>query len=132
MIPLDLEQNVVLERLELDAQLYSLSQVHQWVLQTLQTITSPLFNEFTFSIQTTFMWNWPCPFSVDSADGWKAVDASLNALAERNPGFRITIRGDSSSLRRGIGEQYDAVRRFIESYLPLVSSKGSARFEHVL
>ena len=82
-------------------------------------------------MQTTFMWNRPCLFSVDSADGWKAVDASLNTLAERNPGFRIMIRGDSS-LRRGIWDQYDAVSRFIESYLPLVSSKGSARFEHVL
>ena len=130
MIPLDLEQNVVLERLELDAQLYTLSQVHQWVNQTLRTITSPSFNEFTFSIQTTSTRNLPCLFSVDSADGWKAVDASLNALAERNPGFRVTIRGHSPSLRRGVGDQYDAVRRFLESYLPLVSLRSLVMFEH--
>ena len=129
---MDLERNVVLERFDLNIQLYSLSQVHKWVYQTLRTINSPLFNELTFSIlPTMFPWDLSYPVGADSVDGWKAVDMLLNAIAERNPSFRIVFRGGASPQRRAFGKDHGAVRGFIESYLPLVSSKGLVKSEHV-
>jgi len=44
--PLDLRRNMVLERFEFTIGATNLSLVHEWIYQTLQTITSPLFNEF--------------------------------------------------------------------------------------
>ena len=89
-------------------------------------MTSPLFNEFTFSILHALS-----PVLAHSTDGWKAVDASLNALAERNPDFRVVFRVDSPPQRRGVENDYGAVHQFTESYLPIVSSKGLVKFEYV-
>ena len=131
--PLDLERNVVLERLELSVQFYSLPKVYRWVHRTLRTITSPLFNEFVFWIlSTTFLWNPSYPISAETVDRWKAVDALLNALAERSPDFRVVVRGDSSSTQcHGTENDHGAVRWFTENYLPLISSKGLVKFEYV-
>ena len=110
--PLDLERNVVLERLELSVQFYSLPKVYRWVHRTLRKITSPLFNEFVFWIlSTTFLWNPSYPISAETVDRWKAVDALLNALAERSPDFRVVVRGDSSSTQcHGTENDHSAVR----------------------
>ena len=68
------------------------------------------------------------------AGGWREVDASLNILAKRNPGFGVTFRGDPKADPRGDygGGELDAVRRHIEGEcLPLASLKGFVRFEQV-
>ena len=63
------------------------------------------------------------------------MDASLIALAERNPSFRVVLRGNSDSRRRyGVCDESDernALQWFAESYLPLVLSKDLVRFEQV-
>lgn len=127
MTPLDLERNVVLERLEFNVQSFNLSQVHQWILRTLQTITSPQFSEFTLSILTISLWNQSSPTRTGD---WEAVDALLNVLAKRNPNFRVVLRGDSTG-RRGVENDVDAIRWFAEGYLPIVSSKGLVKLENV-
>jgi len=58
-------------------------------------------------------------------NGWKAVDASLNVLAGRNPDFRVVFRGYFM-------EDCDVIRRCFESdYLPLAWPKGFVTFEQV-
>ena len=110
MNPLDLGQNVVLERFEFTVATYDLSLVHEWVYRTLQTIISPLFNEFViWLLGSGYSW------TPTSDDGWKVVDALLIALAKRNPGFRIVFRGHGDE-------------SFITSYLPLVWAKGLMQF----
>jgi len=59
-----------------------------------------------------------------------AVDASFDALVERNPGFSVVLRGDFSLCCCGIGDD-STIRGFVESYLSLVSSKRLVKFEHV-
>ena len=60
-----------------------------------------------------------------SVEGWKAVDASLNVLARRNPDFRVVFRGDFAG-------GFDAIRQRVESdYLPLASQGGFLEFERV-
>ena len=48
-------------------------------------------------------------------DGWKAVDALLVSLAERNPGLRVLFMG---------GGHWP----FVTSHLPLTKSKGLFEF----
>ena len=57
----------------------------------------------------------------------------MGVLAERNPGFGVTFRGDFNGDFGGdFGEDFDAVRRYIEGYcLPLTSLKGFVTFELV-
>ena len=127
MIPLNLERSVILEWLELGVELDRLSQVHGWVHQTLQTITSPLFKEFGISILNTSHTSLQYPVNPD---GWMAVDASLDALVERNPDFRVVLQADFSSSCHAVGDE-SVIRKFVETYLPLVLSKGFVKFEHV-
>ena len=108
MNPLDLGRNVVLERLEFTTATTYISLVHGWIHRTLQTITSPLFNEFV-------IWLLGSGVPWGPMDGWNAVDALLIALAERNPGFRIVFRGNGDE-------------SFIAGYLPLVWARGLMQF----
>lgn len=67
-------------------------------------------------------------------DGWKAVDESLNLLAERNPGFRVVFKGDFYSFQySNIGDDpdVDAIRSLIKSHLRLLSLKGLVKFKRV-
>jgi len=66
-----------------------------------------------------------------SVDGWRAVDALLSNLGERNPKFRVVFKGDLDSFRCGTRGEHDTIRWLIESHLPLVSSKGLVKFEQV-
>jgi len=120
---------VVLERFEFDISSTSFPLVHGWIYKTLRTITSPAFNEFVIWLPDEGIpWN-----PVNSA-GWKAVDASLNVLAERNPGFRVAFRVAFPSFSydtRCTWCTYVGVPPFVVNYLPLVSSKGLVKFEHV-
>ena len=110
MTPLDLGRNVVLERFEFTIATTHLPYVHGWICRSLRTITSPLFNEFVIWLLGSGF-----PRSPMNGDGWGTVDASLIALAERNPDFRVVFRGDGD-------------RWFIASYLPLVWAKGLIQF----
>ena len=65
-------------------------------------------------------------------DRWKAVDALLNILAERNPKFRAVFKGDFDSFRYGIRGEHDTIRWLIEDHLPFASSKGLVKFARVL
>ena len=120
--PLDLKRNVVLERFEFDASLTSLCQIHGWIHRTLQTITSPLFNEFVIWLPDQVI-----PWHPMRGDGWKVVDGLLNVLAERNPDFRVVFKGCFYSFFQG---NLDGVRSFITSYLPLISSNRLVKFEY--
>jgi len=62
--------------------------------------------------------------------GWGGVDALLNELAQRNPGFRVVFRGDFDSFHYGTSSEHGTVRRLIEGHLPLISSNG-LMFEQV-
>jgi len=108
--PLDLGRNMVLERFEFTIGATNLSLVHEWIYQTLQTITSPLFNEFVI-----WLLGSEVPWSLMNSNGWNVVDALLVALAERNPGFKVVFRGNGDEL-------------FIGSYLPLIWAKGLMQF----
>ena len=119
----------MLEKFEFTLQLYSISQVHEWIHQTLRTITSPLFNEFVIWIlHMTYRWDL---LSAMNADGWNVLDASLGALAERNPDFRVVFRGDCTLFRCGLSPVHDRTHSFFEKFLPVVASKDFAKFECV-
>ena len=125
--PLDLKQNVVLERFQFNVQLFAFSRgVPEWIHQTLRTITSHLFSELTFGILNAMYSSYPCP--PENGDGWDAVDTLFDAMAERNPDFRVVFRGEGFHSMRG---DCDGVPKFPESYLPIVSSKGLVKFEHM-
>ena len=121
--PLDLKRSAVLERFEFAVALHTVSKIHGWLDKTLRTITSPLFNELVIWIlEVLRLWGPP---ELMNVDGWKAVDASLNVLAGRNPDFRVVFRGDFTGDIR-------VIRRRVESdYLPLASLKGFLKFEQV-
>jgi len=106
----DLGQNVALERLEFTVRITELALADECIYKALQTITSPLFNEFAIWLVGSGV-----PGSPMNGDGWKAVDALLIALGERNPGFRIVFSGHGDE-------------SFIACYLPLVLSKGLVQF----
>jgi len=106
----DLGQNVVLERLEFTVRIAELALADECIYKALQTITSPLFNEFAIWLVGSGV-----PGSPMNGDGWKAVDALLIALDKRNPGFRIVFRGHGDE-------------SFLASYLPLIWSKGLIQF----
>ena len=128
--PLDLKSCVVLERFEFTLDLSSLGQIDGWIHQSLLTITSTLFNEFAIWIlNTVYPWSLQWPLSDN---GWNAVDGLLNVLAERNPDFRVMVRGDFYSFRCGIRGEHDTIRWLIEDRLPLISSKGLVKFEQVV
>ena len=127
MSVLDLGRNAALERLELHVQLYTLPRAHEWVCQTLRTITSPVFNEFViWALGSGNAYGTP-----GHINGWKAVESSLSALAIQNPDFRVVLRGNCPSPPFGCWCTYDKARAFFEIYLPVVLSTGLARFEHV-
>ena len=128
-VPLDLKRNVVLERFEFITKLSNLWQIHGWIYKTLRTITAAPFNEFVVWI-LNLVYPWSLRYTM-SDDGWRAVDALLNVLAERNPDFRVVFRGDFDSFRYGVRGVHDTIRWLIEDHLPLVSSKGLVRFEQV-
>jgi len=113
---------VVLERFELDASFTSLWQIHGWIYRTLQTINSPAFNEFVIWLPDEVI-----PWNSMKGDGWSVVDALLNVLAGRNPDFRVVFRGCFYSFFNG---DFDGVRSFITSYLPLMSSNRMVEFEY--
>ena len=122
---------MVLERFEFNVRLNCLSQALEWIHRTLRTITSPLFSEFVVSVlNVANLWDMLYPIT---AGEWGIVDASLDALAERNPYFRVVFRMDFSSPHYGIRDESDkrAIHRHVERSFPLVSSKGLVRFEHV-
>jgi len=126
--PLDLKQNVVLERFEFDISSTSTSTLDGWICLTLRTITSPAFKEFMVWLPNEGI-SWDrMPMN---SDRWGVVDASLVLLSERNPDFRIVLRGDSPSSRYGTWRKYNGAPSFAVSYLPLVSSKGLVKFERV-
>jgi len=93
---------------------------------TLRTITSPAFNEFVIWLPDEGI-----PWIPINSAGWKAVDMSLNILAERNPGFRVVIRVAFPSFSYDAWCTYVGVPPFVVNYLPLVSSKGLVKFEHI-
>ena len=102
---------MVLERFEFTINRGDISLVDGWICGALRTITSPLFNEFViWFLDGGVLWS---PMNID---GWKAVDAMLDALAKRNPDFRVVLIGCGDG-------------SFIASYLPLVRSRGLLRFQ---
>jgi len=125
-ISLDLKQIVMLERLEFGVSLASISMVYDWIYQTLQTITSPVFNEFV--IRLLDVGN---PWARMNRDGWAAVDALLNSTAEGNPDFRVVFKGNFSSFRDSTLSNPNGIRSFITSFMPLVSSSRWVKFEYV-
>jgi len=106
---LDLKQSVVLERFEFSVAITDLSLAHGWIHQILESLTSPVFNEFVIWV----LGEWYPTTTIDG-DDWKAVDASLVSLAERNPGLRLVLTGNGDSSP-------------IPSYLPLATSGGLIR-----
>ena len=108
--PLDLKQNVVLERFEFSTVMTNVPLAHGWVYQTLRSITSPVFNEFVvWVLNWRQLWEQPI-----TGDGWKVVDELLVSLAQRNPGLRVVFMGNG---------QWSAV----VNHLPLTRSKGLFR-----
>jgi len=63
------------------------------------------------------------------SDRWGTVDALLVALSDRNPDFRIILRGNYPSPFYGTWRTYNGVPSFVVNYFPFVSSKGVVRFE---
>jgi len=126
VIPLDLKRNVVLESFEFNISLNSVSLVHEWVYQTLRTITSPAFNEFV-------IWILDSGFSQAqmNRDGWAAVDALLKSMVERNPNFMVVFRGGFHSFRDNALGDSDGARSFVAIYFPLVLSSRRVKFECV-
>ena len=94
------------------------------MLQTVRTITSPLFNEFVIWFLRTSRTAHPRGLLWSmSQDGLKAVDASLNVIARRNPDFRLVFKGDFAG-------EYGVNRHVVGAhYLPLASSKGYIMLE---
>jgi len=111
--PLDFKQNVVLERFELSGNMSTLSLAHLWIYQTLQSITSPVFNEFVIWVSSGF------PGTPMDSDGWRAVDTLLISLAERDPGFRVTLKGSGRWA-------------FVKRHLPFAVSKDLFGFGSLL
>ena len=58
------------------------------------------------------------------------MDSLLGALAERNPDFRVVLRGDSMLLY-GRWSTWVVACSFFKRSLPVVLAKGSAKFEYV-
>lgn len=104
---------MVLETFELAVvSLPHISLVHEWVCQTLQTMTSPVFNKFVI---------WPLdartPWTQMNRGAWKPVDALLCVLAECNLDFRVEFMVARPNSWMLLG-----------SYLPLVRSVGLIDF----
>ena len=60
------------------------------------------------------------------------MESLFDALAERNPDFRVVLRGDPTLfLYYGYWGSWGVARPFFESYLPVVLAKGLAKFEYV-
>ena len=114
-----------LERLELTIQVTALQLAGEWVHRTLRTIASPVFREFVIWVV-----NGVYPWSPVSTLGWAAVELSLDALAERNPDFRVVLRGELP-LIYGTWCDYDGNYSSFESYLPIVPLKSFVTYEYV-
>lgn len=71
---------------------------------------------------------WGSEYPI-AAENWKAIDGSLNVLAERNPDFRVVLRSSPSPVYCDPEDDCDGIRWLVES-LPLISSKGLVRIEH--
>ena len=109
---MNLGRNVALERFELSIKTASLSLVHEWIYWTLRSIASPVFSEFV-------IWVLDSPRThsrrMINRNNWKVVDASLEVLAKRNPGFRVVIMASDDRLS-------------VADCLPLTASNGSIVF----
>ena len=116
----------MLERFQLNIDLPCLPIGRKWICQTLQTITSPTFNEFV--VRSLYGWR---PWDQQSTYCWEDLDASLSVLAERNPDFRVVLRAVPPQSPHTIWRTYDEVRSLTTSCLPLASSMGLLKFEHV-
>jgi len=103
--------------------------VGPWILQTLRTIPSTRFNELVIWVSDVLIPGF-LGYPLSSEDRWGGVDMFLNALAERNPDFRVVFRGDLNSFRCREGQNYDA-GSLVSACLPLISSKDSVKFEQV-
>ena len=53
-------------------------------------MTSPLSKEFAFSVLGAMYESWD---SNASSNSWGVVDMFFDALVERNPDFRVVLRG---------------------------------------
>ena len=105
---------MVLERLELNISTPGLSSVHEWIHETLHSITSPVFNEFAIRLLGVGF-----PRNPMNITGWGAVDAALDVLAKRYPDFRVVFTG--------YGDWW-----FVASYLPLAKLNGLIRLRSPL
>ena len=126
---MDLSRCVVLERFEFDLDLASLFRTDIWFHHTLRTINSTAFNEFVMWI-LDIVDPWSLRRSL-SDGGWRIVDALLDDLADRNPDFRVVVKGDFDSFRCGMRSGHCSLRWLVVGRLPLVSSKGLVKFEQV-
>jgi len=124
--PLDLKQNAVLERFEIDISLTGTFPAHIWIYLTLRTITSPAFKEFIIWLP-----NEGIPWNQTPSISWGIVDTSLESLSKRNPDFRIVLRGGSHSSSYGAWCIHDRGPSFVVRCLPGVSSKSLVKFERV-
>jgi len=115
----------VLEKFELIIDLARLPIGRRWACRTLQTVTSPAFNEFV--IRSLHGWR---PWDQQSTCGWEDLDASLSVLAERNPDFRVVFRAVPPQSPHDIWHTCEEVRSLTASCLPLASSMGLLKFEH--
>ena len=117
----------MLENFEFDTSLTDLSQTYDWLYWTLRTIDSPVFNQFVIWLPNEGVLAWYPTNTI----GWGAVDAVLKFLAERNTFFRVVFRAGFPSFLYHTRHTYSGVPSFIANYLPIVSSMGLVKFEHV-
>ena len=116
---------MVLERFEFNVVSSNLLRVQEWIHHTLQSITSPVFNEFVIWILSE-----GCSRSPLIDGSWLALGESLDALAKRNHSFRVVFKGDFYSFRYGTLDASDGFCSLIASYMPLVWSNRRVKFEY--
>ena len=116
---------MVLQRFEFNVSFYDISLVHRWIYQTLQTITSPVFNEFVF-----WMLDTGSLMGQMDRNGWTAVNGLLVTIAQRNPNFRVVFKGSYWSFMDGLLTD-DGARAFLSEYL-LITLLSWVRFEFVV
>jgi len=114
---------VALERFEFNVSLHAISLVHGWLHWTLQSIASPVFNEFVL-----WMLDTGSPWTQMNRQGWAALDSLLISIAGRNPKFRVVIKGGYYSFMDGVPSD-DGARTFLSSYLPFTSLSAWTKYE---
>jgi len=62
--------------------------------------------------------------------GWAPVVSSLNALAKRNPNFRVVLRGEFP-LIYGTWCDRDGAHSFSRSHFPIIPPKSFVTYEYV-